>query len=311
MSITEDWGQRDPRWSGITSRTIEVDGRGVPALWCDGSGIPQLLVHGLGGSKTNWLEVMGELGHDGPVLAIDLPGFGDNEPAGTGDVRMARQRQFLGRLLDTLGWDRVSLHGNSMGGLLAVLTAASQGDRIESLVLCSPSLPSPRSLGAVSLRAAIRLGPFLVPRLGGVILGSAYERLSAEELYAQTERTVLADPAGAFRPAVHALGVENLRAGQETSWRAASFAAAASDLLRNLMRRTEIDGAMAAVTAPTLMVWGAEDRLVSGLTINRTLDARPTWSRADLDDIGHVAMLESPDRYLTTVRSWRTLTNAT
>lgn len=308
MTMLDDWGDRDRRWTGISSRTLDVDGRQVPALWCDGRGVPQLLVHGLGGSKTNWLEVMADLSHDGPVLAVDLPGFGANEPGDVADVRLGRQRRFLGRLLDTLGWDRVSLHGNSMGGLLAVLTAASQGDRIESLILCSPSLPSPRSLGAVSLRAASRLGPFLIPGLGARILTQAYDRLTPEELYAQTERTVLAPAGNGYRQVVHDLGVENLRQGQQTTWRAPAFAAAASDLIRNLLRRDEIEGAVAAVTAPTLVVWGTEDQLVSRSVIDRAFGARPAWSRADLDGVGHVAQLEVPDRYLTTVRSWRTLT---
>lgn len=308
MTITDtpDWAARDRRWAGIESRWLDVDGTRVHGLWHDGAGTPQLLVHGLGGASTNWLDVIGDLALDGPVFAVDLPGFGRTEPGSADEARMAPQRRFLGRLLDVLGWDRVSIHGNSMGGLLVTLAAASQPARIESLVLCSPSLPGPRSLRALASPQALRLAPFLSASLGANVLCRAWDRFDAADVFRQTELTVLADPDG-LRDELREVGVENVALGQETEWRIPGFATAAADLLKHLIRRDEIDGAIAAVAAPTLIVWGEQDRLVSRSTIDRVLELRQEWMRIDLADVGHTAMLESPDRYLTTVRSWRAM----
>lgn len=309
LEATPDWGARDRRWEGVESHWLDVDGLRVHTLRSDGSGTPQLLVHGLGGSATNWLEVVGELSADGPVVAVDLPGFGRTRPDEARQCRLGAQRVFLGRLLDALGWDRVTVHGNSMGGLLSVLLAASLPDRVESLVLCSPALPGPVSPAAIASSSALRLAPFLSAGLGTRVLGQMWRRLDPDEVFRQTELTVLADPDG-LRDSLRQVAVENVALGQALDWRVPGFATAAADLLKHLARRTEIDGAVDAVRAPVLVVWGTEDRLVARAAMDRTTDGRPRWDRADLDGVGHAAMLESPDRYTTAARSWRALTDA-
>ncbi len=306
-----DWGDRDPRWAGVRSETLEVAGGGpvadevthVHLLRAGGraaAASPILLVHGLGGSATNWLEVMAPLAADGPVVAVDLPGFGRTEPLHPRAARLRPQVRFLQRLLDVLGWDRAVVHGNSMGGLLSVLLAAEAPDRVERLVLTCPALPPPRGRMTMSPAAALRFAPFVWWRLGGLAVGRLYARTPAEEIRRGTMELVLGDAADVRGP-LREVQLDNVAVGKDEQWRAPAFARAAADLVSTLALSRSVNEAVDAVTAPTLVVWGDQDQLVGRATMDRVMDRRPDWTRVDLDDLGHVPMIEAPDRWLDAV----------
>lgn len=307
-----DWGERDPRWRGIRSETIDITSAGTRSARttvhllragdASGAGTPTLLVHGLGGSATNWLEVMVALAVDGPVVAIDLPGFGQTEPPDPRAARMRPQARFLVRLLDALGWDQAIVHGNSMGGLLSVLLAADRPDRVERLVLTCPALPPPRGRVAMSPSAAARLAPFVSWRLGGLVLERMYGRTPAEEIRRGTMELVLGD-LDDVRPALRQVQLDNVAVGKDEQWRASSFARAAGDLISTLGASRSVNEAIDAVRAPTLVVWGEHDQLVARATMDRVMERRPDWTRVDIDGVGHVPMIEAPDRWLDVVRS--------
>lgn len=308
----QDWGTRDPRWRGVRSEVLEVAGGDhghepteVHLLRAgdDGPGTPRLLVHGLGGAAGNWLEVMAALAEDGPVVAVDLPGFGRTRPPSPRAARLRPQVRFLGRLLDQLGWSRAIVHGNSMGGLLSVLLAAAHPARVERLVLTSPALPPPRTSPVASSAAAARFAPFLSWRLGALLLERTYARTSTEELRRTTLELVMGD-ADDLRPAVQQVQRDNLELARAEPWRVRSFARAAADLVRTLALRRGVHDAIERVRAPTLLTWGDRDQLVGAATLRAVLARRPDWTRVDLAGVGHVPMLEAPDRWLETVRRW-------
>lgn len=306
-----DWGERDPRWRGVRSDVVPVAGRGagttdvhVLRTGDDAAGTPQLLVHGLGGSASNWLEVMGRLADRGPVVAVDLPGFGWTEPPMPRAARLESQVRFLDRLLDELGWDRAVVHGNSMGGLLSVLLAADHPDRVDRLVLTSPALPPPRTKPFSSSRVAMQFAPFLSWRFGAMVMEQVYSRTPTERLRRETLRLVL----GArddVRPAMQQVQHEHLEASRTHPWRIPSFAHAAGDMLHLLGTTRRATRAIRAVQAPTLMVWGEQDLLVSRDTMDLVVARRADWQRVDLDGVGHVAMMEEPDRWLEVVTRWQ------
>jgi hypothetical protein len=70
--VRGDWSERCSRWAGIRSEQLDVQGQQAHVLRADGptdDGLPQLLIHGLGGAAVNWIEVMGEIAPHGPVVA--------------------------------------------------------------------------------------------------------------------------------------------------------------------------------------------------------------------------------------------------
>jgi triacylglycerol lipase len=88
---------------------------------------PVLLVHGYRGSPTTWADMTAYLKEHGhpTVYAIDLPGE-DN----------VANAKAIGRTLRKLGWKRVDLIGQSMGGLSARWFAKflANGTRIDAYV---------------------------------------------------------------------------------------------------------------------------------------------------------------------------------
>lgn len=302
----EDWGAWDPRWQGIRSEWVEVRGHPVHTLRVDGpaDGTPQLLVHGLGGSATNWLEIMVPLAAYGPVLAVDLPGFGLTSPPRAGAARVRTNARFVSALCRALGWERVVLHGNSMGGLIGVLVAGHRQDLVQALVLVNPGLPAPRQHAhKVPSSTLLRFAPFVSPHLGRLAMRRLYRRHDAETVYRETANLVYADPENLREP-LHRVALANLRRGQDLEWRITGFVDAATSIVAALVGARTVTRSIEAIEAPTLVVWGDEDRLVGRPVIDGLTARRPEWDLHVFEDIGHVPMLECPDRHLRVLERW-------
>lgn len=96
-----------------------------------------VLVHGLTGSKENWLPLMRELRADYRLVAPDLPGWGESERRADADYGVSAQAERVAAFIDTLGASPVLLAGHSMGGHVAGLVAAERPDRVPRLLLMS------------------------------------------------------------------------------------------------------------------------------------------------------------------------------
>jgi pimeloyl-ACP methyl ester carboxylesterase len=304
--VYEDWGEVSERWAGVRSEVVDVRRTQVHTLRAgdEADGTPQLFVHGLGGAASNWIEVLARFADHGPVLAPDLPGFGRTEPPVPGASRIRANARFLRTLLDTVGWDRVIVHGNSMGGLLSVLFAEVAPGRIERLVLAAPALPTRRrELRQLDLTTFQRFAPFMLPGVGTAVMRRMWATMTPEELWEDQLDYIHGDPSR-LSPEIRRIGIANLTYGRETPWRLPGFVAAAESLVSLLLTGSEIRAAVDAVTAPTLLVWGSADRLVGRPVIDATMQQRPDWSLEVLETVGHAPMVEAPDRYVAAVRSW-------
>lgn len=304
--MERDWGTRDPAWAGIRSELVWVANTPVHVLRADGraAGPTQLLVHGLGGAAINWLEVIGPLSERGPVLVPDLPGFGRSQPPRARATRIEHNLAFLQALLRATGLTRIEVHGNSMGGMLATLLAAEEPHFVSRLVLVDPALPGPtarlRELDPQTLRL---FAPFAVPALGERRLIDWYAASTPEELIAENERFVHADP-DRVRPALRAAHVDNAAYGKRHPWRLESYAAAANSVVRLLLGRRRLDDALDRLSVPTLLLWGDHDRLVGRPVIERTMQRRPDLDLVELPGVGHAPMMEAPTAYLAAVSRW-------
>ena len=125
-----------------------------------GTGPNLILIHGLGGSTTNWNAVAPALTVLGHVRAIDLPGFGLTPPRS--DFRLDTHRDSVVGYLEKTGGP-FTLIGNSTGGLLAELIASARPDLVERLILVSPAtppvVPDPRLDWPTAARLAIQATP--------------------------------------------------------------------------------------------------------------------------------------------------------
>ncbi len=256
--------------AGLAERTAEVNGLPVAYLERPGTEPALVLVHGFGAEKDGWLGLVTALKGGRRILAPDLAGHGDSpaEPGARYDAR--RYAADVAAFLDAIGAERVDLSGNSMGGLVATIVALEHPDRVRSLVLLDPSgVPSPTPSGLDSLTAT-GTNP-LVPTNR-----AEYDRLLA---FAFARPPDLPGPARNVLAAAAARRAPFLR-----------------DLFRNLgAERGSLLARLPEIEAPTLLLWGAADRVLD-------VSAAPLWTRAlpnarlvVLDGVGHGPMMEVPE----------------
>lgn len=122
---------------------IEVEGVRVRYLeaGADNSGPPLVLFHGYRAGADLWYpHPLPALAADFHIIAPDLPGYGYSGRLPRHDL--ASYADFMNRFLDALGLSSINLLGHSMGGQIAVATAASRPSRFNKLILvCSAGLP--------------------------------------------------------------------------------------------------------------------------------------------------------------------------
>gem|GEM_PF-805211 len=305
-----DLGARSAAWASLRSGFVDVRGtdvhviRGGRTPSDGGADVPHLLVHGLGGGATNWLEVMAALGEDREVIAMDLPGFGRTVPPRMSAARVRANARFIPVFMDTLGIERAIVHGNSMGGMLTALLAGVAPERIERGVMVAPALPTAKSdLTHLSRPVLRRFAPFVVPGVGSTALRAYWARADIDLLMDEALQMTVADP-GAISPAMLQVMRENLQLGKRGSWRVESLAYAVESLVAALLGGRELTEGVRAMPDDTLIVWGDEDALVGRPVIDQLVALRPGWETAVLPGVGHVPMMEAPDRYVAAVRAW-------
>jgi len=96
---------------------------------------PILLVHGIPDASDSWGSIAAELGRTHPVYAVDLAGYGYSDRPEDYDVSLSAQANYLLELLDKLGLERVVIVGHDIGGGIAQILAARHPQRVDSLVL--------------------------------------------------------------------------------------------------------------------------------------------------------------------------------
>jgi pimeloyl-ACP methyl ester carboxylesterase len=104
-----------------------------------GSAPPIVFLHASAGDGTHFEAQLAHLRPRRRALAIDLRGHGRSSEARDGDYRIESMATDVLGALDALGLERVALAGHSMGGAVAVATAALLPSAIERLVLLDPA----------------------------------------------------------------------------------------------------------------------------------------------------------------------------
>lgn len=100
-----------------------------------------LLIHGFGGSATNWLSVIPQLADEGyRVVAVDLKGFGLSDKKIDGDFSHKSQAKFLNSFVKELNLKNISIVGHSMGGNIATMYVQEYPAEVEKLVLVNAAV---------------------------------------------------------------------------------------------------------------------------------------------------------------------------
>ncbi|MGW2838078.1 alpha/beta fold hydrolase [Streptomyces sp. NPDC001493] len=286
--------------SGESLRTVPLAGLSLTVRSRPGAraGLPPALyVHGLGGSSQNWSALMPLLADVVDGEAVDLPGFGDSPPPDDGAYSVTAHARAVIRLLDAQGRGPVHLVGNSLGGAVSTRVAAVRPDLVRTLTLVSPALPEIRVQ-----RPAVPTGLLALPGVAAL-----FSRLSRGMTAEQRTRGVMAlcygDPSRiteeGFRQAV---------AEMERRLELPYFWDAMARSARGIVDAYTLGGQQGLwrqaerVLAPTLLVYGGRDKLVSYRMARKASGAFRDSRLLSLPEAGHVAMMEYPEAVAQAIR---------
>jgi 2-hydroxymuconate-semialdehyde hydrolase len=242
-----------------------------------------LLLHGFPTSSQLWRNVAPEMcastDDDLHVLAPDLAQLGESERTGR-RINLATQAKLMLGLLDAAGVERVVVVGHGIGGAVAVHVAALDGRRVAGLALLDSPLHSDAwpVAGALPMlvpgvRALCARALPVVPWLAEWVLAQAVGRGSDVRDMRPLDRYVEALRApGAARGLVHFLTAVDPVA-TEAAW--------------HIVR---------AAPPPTLVMWGAEDRVHSLSYGRRVAGEIPSAAWVPVAGAGHLLPEERPAR---------------
>ncbi|MBC8650817.1 alpha/beta fold hydrolase [Pseudomonas sp. MTM4] len=124
-------GKYVPLKTGLTLHYLDI-GEGPIVVWLHGSGPG---ASGYSNFKGNY-PVFEQAGYRN--IIVDLPGFGRSDKPADAQYHLDFFITHLHALLDSLGIDRCTLLGNSLGGAIALGTALAHPERVEKLILLAP-----------------------------------------------------------------------------------------------------------------------------------------------------------------------------
>ncbi|MBI1886505.1 MAG: alpha/beta hydrolase [Chloroflexi bacterium] len=265
----------------VRGRTLEIDGRRIflrEAAPVKPTARSLVLLHGwIGTSSWMYRHVLTELGRRFRTVVPDLPGFGRSQTL-SGRASVEAYTRFVEHLVDALGIDRFHLVGASVGGTIALSFAHRFPERVEKLVLQGPvyrgsDLPQRFHMlyRIVDLPGVVELVPkapikwwFLIRRLD---FGRDTRHLLPEDRRLLT-RDILGVPN-------HTL----VNVGRE-------------------LLRIDLSDTAGNVCVPTLILDGADARLVPA-SASRHLHRLIPDSRCHIvPDCGHNLVLERPQVFL-------------
>lgn len=251
---------------------------------------PALFVHGLGGSSQNWSAMMTRLAGSVDGEAVDLPGFGWSPPPADRDYSVTGLARVVIRHLDAAGRGPVHLFGNSLGGAVSTRVAAVRPDLVRTLTLVSPALPELRVQ-----KSAVPTALLAVPGMAGV-LDRLTRGLSAERRARGLTDLLYGDPSR-VKPEVFEAAVEEMerRLALPYFWDAMTRSSRGIVDAYTLGGQHGLWRQAQRVLAPTLLVYGGRDQLVSYRMAHKAAAAFRGSRLLSLPEAGHVAMMEYPE----------------
>lgn len=256
-------------------KTIAVFGQTIH-YWDVGSGPVLVLVHGLGSGKAeDWGRVIAPLSQKYRVIALDQVGFGHSDKPLV-DYRIQTYVDFLNEFLRELKVEKANLMGESLGGWISALyvVEVSGGAHlvpVEKLVLVDAA-------GLKQDKPIPNLNPSTLADMRKLMEAVFYDTswLTEEMLH-----TIFTD-----KLAKHdGYTVHSILSGPALS----------SELL---------DGRLADVHVPTLVVWGKQDTLLPIASGERYATGIAGAKLVSFDQCGHVPPVEKTAEFVSVVEAF-------
>jgi pimeloyl-ACP methyl ester carboxylesterase len=252
-----------------------------------GSGPPIICLHGAGPGASSWSNFslnIEAFSREHRVLLVDLPQYGKSEKIPIEFPKLTNLARMLRDFMDAVGIERADFVGNSFGGQVSLKTAIDYPDRVGHVVLIG-SAPVAHSLfcpmpveGVKLIGSYYRDGGPSLEKLRKILTTLVYDASIVNEQTLDERYQASIDP--------DAVRVHSLPAPEK------------QDLTAEFPR----------VKAPTLVVWGMDDRagaLDVGLLMTRAI---PKAQMHIFGKCGHWAQVEHAEEFNALVLSFFALT---
>lgn len=248
-----------------------------------GKGDPIILLHDAQSSLHTWTSWTNALSNKYQVISVDLPGFGLTGPHPTGSYSAFMYVEFLDSLSQHLGLKKFDLAGNGLGAQIAWQYAAEHPSKIDKLILLSPSgLEEKRSSWITVLASTPVLN-----RLIWEITPRSVIRIFLEEIYADD-----------------ALVTDSLVNRHFELFLYSGNRKAFTDRASVRDNRPPAQGLSKKITAPTLILWGAEDSRISPEYAYEFHQRIKTSDLRIYPNTGHWPQEENPQKTVADVRAF-------
>jgi len=229
-----------------------------------GQGRAVILLHGLGAVKEVWMANFAALSTGHHVYALDQLGFGHSDKPLV-EYKIATWVDFLDGFMQAENLRMATLVGNSLGGWIALEFTAQHPEMVEKLVLVDAAGLAWGAGGPV-----VDLNPSSLAGWRTLLESLFYNKKMVSD---QLVERVFSD---------HMRNND----GYTIERTVAGFAQAQFE-----------DDKLKSIHAPTLVVWGREDKLIPVARAEKFRDGIPGAKLAVFEQCGHLPQLEKPDEF--------------
>ena len=247
------------------------------------NGFPIMLLHGSNASLHTWEPWVARLKDRFRVISFDFPAHGLSGPVPSRDYSADSYVAITEKVAAHLGLTRFALGGNSMGGGVAWRYAARHPDRIAALILVDAAGQPPK-------------GPAKSTPLGFRIANTPILR----DIAATVTPRALMESSFKQSVAVQAIATPAM---VDRYWELLRYPGNRQATLDRFggYRPATATNAVAGITAPTLILWGRDDKVIPVDSAAWFSGQLPNARVSILDNVGHLPMEEAPDRALAPV----------
>lgn len=230
-----------------------------------------LLIHGFPLSNRMWDSQLADLSGEARVVAPDLRGSGDSDTV-EGPYSMAMLADDCIALLDELGIDEAVVGGHSMGGYVALELFRRHRERVKGLILISTRAGADSDEGRAGRDSAADKAR---AEGTGPIVSGMREKLLAEATY--EEDPELVELLDEIMEAANVTGVVGALAA-----------------MRDRVDSTPL---LADIDVPTLIIHGADDRVIPASEAEIMAQAIPGATLEIIHGAGHLPNMEQEEMF--------------
>ena len=244
-----------------------------------GSGPPVLLIHGLLGYSFSWRFNLAALAEHHTVYAVDLLGTGYSERPSGMDCSLTGVARQVSRFMDAVGLVSADVIGTSHGGGVAAVLAASEPAKVRRLILVANINPWSR-IGRKRVWALSSPAGWFVLKLGWVLV-KMIQKAYIGRMYGDKRRMSPGTIEGYVAP-LKSRGSDRYALSVVRRWR------------KDMPGLREAFG---KIKAPSLVLWGSKDKLVSPASATAVQQAIPGAELKIVEGAGHLIYEEVPEEF--------------